>query len=147
MREYLRGFRLNIERTHDYCYNNHDYSNVHLNSGNSKTEQPATLTYADRGTQTSNTVATYSQQTQPEKKEGCHIATAVYGSYEAPEVMTLRRFRDETLRNSAFGRWFIRTYYRLSPPVAKRLKNARHINGFVRSILDKWVEKLNNKRQ
>lgn len=152
MREYLRGFllnieRMNIERTHDYCCNNHDYSNVHLNSGNSKTEQPTTLTYADRGAQTSNTVATYSQQTQPEKKEGCYIATAVYGSYDAPEVMTLRRFRDETLRNSAFGRWFIRTYYRLSPPVAKRLKNARHINGFVRSTLDKWVEKLNNKRQ
>lgn len=81
------------------------------------------------------------------RKKGCYIATAVYGSYDAPEVMTLRRFRDETLRNSAFGRWFIRTYYRLSPPVAKRLKNARHINGFVRSILDKWVEKLNNKRQ
>lgn len=72
MREYLRGFRLNIERTHDYCYNNHDYSNVHLNSGNSKTEQPTTLTYADRGTQTSNTVATYSQQTQPEKKRLLH---------------------------------------------------------------------------
>ena len=61
--------------------------------------------------------------------------------------MTLRRFRDETLRNSAFGRWFIRTYYRLSPPVAEKLKNAKRINAFVRSILDKWVERLNRKQR
>ena len=81
---------------------------------------------------------------QPEKKEGCYIATAVYGSYDAPQVMTLRRFRDDTLRNNAFGRLFIRTYYRLSPPIAEKLKNAKLINGYVRSILDKWVDRLNN---
>lgn len=79
------------------------------------------------------------------KKEGCYIATAVYGSYDAPQVMTLRRYRDEILRATAFGRWFIRAYYRLSPPVAEKLKNAKHINKFVRSILDKWVEKLNRR--
>ena len=97
--------------------------------------------------QISNTSTTSSQQTQPAKKEGCYIATAVYGSYDAPEVMTLRRFRDETLKNSAFGRWFIRTYYRLSPPVAEKLKNTKRINAFVRSILDKWVERLNRKQR
>lgn len=79
----------------------------------------------------------------PAKSEGCYIATAVYGSYDAPEVMTLRRFRDEVLAQSCFGRWFIRTYYRFSPPVAERLKNAGRINRFVRSILDKWVQRLN----
>lgn len=102
---------------------------------------------SSNSTQRSNTSTTSSQQTQPAKKEGCYIATAVYGSYDAPEVMTLRRFRDETLRNSAFGRWFIRTYYRLSPPVAAKLKNAKRINAFVRSILDKWVERLNRKQR
>lgn len=79
------------------------------------------------------------------KKEGCYIATAVYGSYDAPEVLTLRRFRDETLRRTALGRLFIRTYYRLSPPVAQRLKNAKRINALVRSLLDKVVAKLNSK--
>lgn len=102
---------------------------------------------SSNSTQRSNTSTTSSQQTQPAKKEGCYIATAVYGSYDAPEVITLRRFRDETLRNSAFGRWFIRTYYRLSPPVAEKLKNAKRINAFVRSILDKWVERLNRKQR
>lgn len=117
----------------------------------------STPTYTATSTTSSNTSSsnmqrtttstTSSQQTQPAKKEGCYIATAVYGSYDAPEVMTLRRFRDETLRNSAFGRWFIRTYYRLSPPVAEKLKNAKRINAFVRSILDKWVERLNRKQR
>lgn len=102
---------------------------------------------SSNSTQRSNTSTTSSQQTQPAKKEGCYIATAVYGSYDAPEIITLRRFRDETLRNSAFGRWFIRTYYRLSPPVAEKLKNAKRINAFVRSILDKWVERLNRKQR
>lgn len=79
------------------------------------------------------------------KKEGCYIATAVYGSYDAPQVLTLRRYRDETLAKSVLGRWFIRVYYRLSPPIAKLLKKAKHINAFVRSILNRWVDKLNRK--
>ena len=84
---------------------------------------------------------------QTNNSEGCYIATAVYGSYDAPQVMTLRKFRDETLRTTAPGRWFIRTYYRLSPPVAEKLKNAKHINAFVRKLLDKWVERQNRREK
>ena len=121
----------------DYEY---DYLSVSSKSTAAESSKPLTKTASPQaGT-------AYPQQVRPEKKEGCYIATAVYGSYDAPEVMTLRRFRDETLKNSAFGRWFIRTYYRLSPPVAEKLKNARRVNAFVRSILDKWVERLNNKQ-
>ena len=82
----------------------------------------------------------------PKKKEGCYIATAVYGSYDAPEVRTLRRFRDETLKMSAAGRMFIRVYYRFSPPIAQRLKNATKVNRLVRRMLDGFVEKLNEKK-
>lgn len=82
----------------------------------------------------------------PKKKEGCYIATAVYGSYDAPEVRTLRRFRDETLKKSAAGRLFIRVYYRFSPPIAQRLKNATKVNRLVRRMLDGFVEKLNEKK-
>lgn len=81
----------------------------------------------------------------PKKKEGCYIATAVYGSYDAPEVLVLRRFRDETLKKSALGRWFIRTYYRWSPAVAKKLRTAKMINGLVRKGLDGLVRHLQNK--
>mgnify|MGYP004640606777 FL=1 len=79
---------------------------------------------------------------QAQQKSGCYIATAVYGSYDAPEVMTLRRFRDEVLAQSFFGRLFIKIYYALSPPVAERLKDMRRLNAFIRSILNKWVAHL-----
>ena len=80
------------------------------------------------------------------KKEGCYIATAVYGSYDAPQVLTLRRFRDERLKKTALGRLFIRVYYRLSPPAAAWLRNARHVNRLVRRCLNRWVQHLEQRQ-
>jgi ribosomal protein L7/L12/DNA-directed RNA polymerase subunit RPC12/RpoP len=76
------------------------------------------------------------------KVSRCYIATAVYGSYDAPQVVVLRRFRDEVLSKSLFGRAFIRTYYAMSPPVARRLENAGRMNRIVRRILDTVVRRL-----
>lgn len=76
---------------------------------------------------------------------GCYIATAVYGSYSSPEVLVLRQYRDNILSKNIFGRLFIKVYYKLSPPIAKRLKYANIINSFVRYILDKWVVYLYSK--
>ncbi len=74
---------------------------------------------------------------------GCYIATAVYGSYQAYEVLELRKFRDEVLAKSWFGRIFIKTYYLVSPPIANWLKNAHKTNAFVKKILDRFVKLLN----
>ncbi len=82
-----------------------------------------------------------------EKKAGCYIATAVYGSYEAPEVLVLRRFRDDVLARSLAGRWLIRFYYMTSPPIAKRLKDAKRANAFVRKFLDRLVARLQNRQK
>ena len=39
---------------------------------------------------------------------GCYIATCVYGSYDCPQVWTLRRYRDETMAESWIGRFLLK---------------------------------------
>ncbi len=50
-----------------------------------------------------------------------------------------------TGKETYLGRWFIKTYYYLSPPVAEKLKNAKFINKFIRSLLNKWIKHLRKK--
>jgi hypothetical protein len=49
---------------------------------------------------------------------GCFIATAAYGSYMEPHVMTLRQFRDSYLLTNKLGTTFVEAYYKYSPPMA-----------------------------
>ncbi|MBR6657840.1 MAG: TFIIB-type zinc finger domain-containing protein [Oscillospiraceae bacterium] len=76
---------------------------------------------------------------------GCYVATAVYGSYDCPEVWTLRRFRDFTLAKSFFGRLFIRTYYAISPTLVKWFGETKWFKNLWKPTLDKMVARLNEK--
>lgn len=76
-----------------------------------------------------------------QKSGACYIATAVYGSYDAPEVVALRRFRDQRLAKSAPGRAFVRAYCAASP-VAARLKEAKTAHRIPRRVLDVGVHHL-----
>lgn len=79
------------------------------------------------------------------KTEGCYIATSVYGSYECPEVWTLRRYRDSILYKSILGRLFIKIYYKISPLLVKRFGNSKNLKLMVKKILNKKVKKLRQK--
>ncbi len=48
----------------------------------------------------------------------CFVATAACGDPFATEVITLSAFRDDVLLRSQVGRWFVRLYYAVSPPIA-----------------------------
>lgn len=76
------------------------------------------------------------------KYSACYIATAVYGSYDAPQVMILRRFRDFYLQKRKWGREFVKLYYRLSPSFATMLKQNKGINNIVKCLLDAFVSVL-----
>lgn len=79
-----------------------------------------------------------------ESKKGCYIATAVYGSYNCPEVWTLRRFRDNRLQKSSYGRLFIRCYYFVSPIIIRIFGRQKWFNRFWRKRLNNFVSKLQN---
>ena len=49
---------------------------------------------------------------------GCFIATAAFGSYRAPEVILLQKFRDRILLTNLPGRLFVEFYYSVSPSIA-----------------------------
>lgn len=77
-----------------------------------------------------------------EEKQGCYIATAVYSSYDCPQVWTLRRFRDEVLRQKRWGRAFVKQYYRISPLLVEKYGEKKWFNCFWKCILDRMVEIL-----
>ncbi len=82
---------------------------------------------------------------QDEKKSGCYVATSVYGSYNCPEVWTLRRFRDNTLDATWYGRAFIQTYYAISPTLVKWFGETFWFKRLWRRPLDKLVTSLKSK--
>ena len=76
------------------------------------------------------------------KSGGCYVATAVYGSYDCPEVWTLRRFRDQHLAKTVPGRLFIRMYYATSPTIVRLFGETEGFTAFWRNRLDKIVIRL-----
>lgn len=77
--------------------------------------------------------------------DGCYVATCIYGSYDTPEVWTLRRFRDLWLGERLWGRAFIYTYYAVSPKLVALFGEARWFHRICQGILDPFVKTLQKK--
>jgi ribosomal protein L7/L12 len=79
-------------------------------------------------------------------KEGCFIATACYGNYDAKEVVILRMYRDQILNKSGIGRRIIKFYYTVSPSLAKRIDKSEKTKRFIRNfILNFIIRVIKNK--
>lgn len=76
------------------------------------------------------------------KKEGCYIATAVYGSYDCPQVWVLRNYRDKAIARHFCGRIFIRAYYFISPILVKKFSGSQWFIHLWRGVLDAIVGHL-----
>lgn len=78
----------------------------------------------------------------PAKQGGCYVATAVYGSYNCPEVWVLRRWRDFTLLRSPVGRVLVELYYATSPKVVGVFGNQAWFTRIAKAPIDLFVARL-----
>jgi hypothetical protein len=88
--------------------------------------------------QISNMISPVNRQSTYKSKpaSGCYIATMAYGDYDHPQVLVLRRFRDDILDKSYIGKSFIRFYYHYSPKLVTLLQNKKNANIIIRKILN-----------
>lgn len=109
-----------------------------------ETQMNKIIGYCNKIRQYEPSFQTPKQAIQATKKGGgCYVATAVYGSYDCPQVWTLRRYRDNTLASTWYGRLFIRTYYAVSPTIVKWFGETEWFKNMWRGKLDKMVSDLN----
>lgn len=78
---------------------------------------------------------------QPSTAGGsCFVATAAYGDRLHPDVVTLRRFRDQVLVRYPAGRAFIRFYWIVGPQLAKFVQSDRFSGRIARLALRPCVK-------
>lgn len=95
--------------------------------------------------QTTTKSQTTSSSPSSSSSGGCYVATAVYGSYDCPQVWTLRRYRDYTLAETWYGRAFIHTYYAISPTLVKWFGDTEWFKKMWKVTLDRMVADLQSK--
>lgn len=68
----------------------------------------------------------------------CFILTAVYNDAYHPNVLFMRKYRDQRLNKFLLGKMFISAYYKLGPVLAKRIENKK----IIKIIIKKWINIL-----
>lgn len=84
----------------------------------------------------------YSENRPEEQEANCFIATCVYGTYDCPEIWTLRRFRDHYMLHYWYGRLFIKLYYRVSPIFISFFGNRESCKNKMRKLINYIVKKI-----
>jgi hypothetical protein len=91
---------------------------------------------SQKGVQIVNSVEEFNKINSAKPKSACYIATMAYGDHDHPQVLELRKFRDEVLLNSKLGIFFVRFYYKISPSMVEIFKNYKGVNSAIRGILN-----------
>lgn len=65
----------------------------------------------------------------------CFIATAACGTESHADVIALRSFRDDVLLQSRCSRFAVKTYYSLSPPIARWISRSQRRRATVRRTI------------
>lgn len=65
----------------------------------------------------------------------CFIATAAYGSWMSPEVVSFRQFRNRFLLPYSFGKKIVHFYYDKSPPLAQYIAQHETLRSIARGVL------------
>lgn len=68
-------------------------------------------------------------------EEDCWVATASYGDYDSPAVVTLRAFRDTVLATTTLGMRATDVYYRVGPHLAAAIRGRPHACAASRMLL------------
>jgi len=71
---------------------------------------------------------------------GCFIATAVYEGNDHFNLIVLRSFRDNFLKNYNLGRRFISFYYKYGPNLADRISGSKLLKLLIKPLVDSGAE-------
>lgn len=112
---------------------------------NIKTQLPASRTFTPTVkfpslTKSQRMMYDSTNSSSKRSSSGCYIATMAYGDYQHPQVILLRKFRDERLTRNLIGNHFITFYYSTSPHLVKLLKNNKRINSHIRRLLNTFIK-------
>jgi len=77
-----------------------------------------------------------------QNSQSCFIATATFENMNAPEVVFLRKWRDETLMKSLFGQLIVQIYYIISPSISFIISKSRILRNIAKSLLLRMINKI-----
>ncbi len=119
---------------------------AHGRVGNDNVDGFRALELAQRGFNGESDPAMVRLLTEHSKsRAGCFIATAVYGSYDSPEVRVLRQFRDQALAPRTAGRLAIAVYYKIGPQLVRAVGRRTMFQRVMRPALDNLVRALQSR--
>lgn len=139
---HLTKLKANVSRSHDYVSWEYQQSPIKYQEAIKYQEGGENASPPTKQSPSNTQTSRVNQQSAPPTSNGCYVATCVYGSYDCPQVWTLRRYRDYALGTTWHGRLFIRLYYAISPTLVRMFGNTFWFRSIFKKLLDKKVFNL-----